>query len=64
MFKFERKITTRQIFDVLRFGKGIAGPTVDQFGDWRIKLNRFTAGRTIQVVVVVKQDYLIVITVI
>ncbi len=62
--KKERKITTRQIFDVLRSGKGIDGPKLDQFGDWRIKLSRFTAGRTVQVVVVIKKDYLIVITVI
>ena len=62
--KKERKITTRQIFDVLRSGKGIDGPKLDQFGDWRIKLKRFTAGRAVQVVVVVKKDCLIVITVI
>ncbi len=60
----ERKVTMRQVFDVLRSGKGIDGPSLDQYGDWRIKLSRYTAGRSVQVVVVVKKDYLEVITVI
>ena len=60
----ERKITIRQIFDVLRSGKSKDGPTQDKYGDWRIKLKRFSAGRTVQVVVVVKDDYLEVVTVI
>ncbi len=60
----ERKVSIRQIFDVLRLGKGISGPTQDKYGDWRIKLKRFSAGRSVQVVVVVKKDYLEVVTVI
>jgi hypothetical protein len=60
----ERKVTIRQILDVLRQGKGIDGPTLDKHGDWRIKLKRFSAGRTVQVVVVVKDSYLEVVTVI
>lgn len=60
----ERKVTSAQIFDVLRSGKGIDGPTLDKYGDWRIKLSRYTAGRTVQVVVVVKNDHIEVVTVI
>ena len=60
----ERNVTTRQMFDVLRNGKGIDGPKLDSYGDWRIKLKRFTAGRVVQVVVVVKKDYLEIVTVI
>ncbi len=60
----ERGVTIRQILDVLRHGKGIAGPILDQYGDWRIKLKRFSAGRNVQVVVVVRKDFLEVITVI
>jgi hypothetical protein len=60
----ERNVTTRQIFDVLRNGKGVSGPTLDKYGDWRIKLKRFSAGRMVQVVVVVKLDHLEVVTVI
>ena len=60
----QRKVTIRQILDVLRSGKGIDGPTLDQFGYWRIKLKRYSAGRIVQVVVVVKKDRLEVITVI
>src|SRR5260221_13421231 len=60
----ERKVTIRQIFDVLRHGKGIDGPTLDKYGDRRIKLKRFSAGRIVQVVVVVQKDHLEVVTVI
>ena len=60
----ERNVSIRQIFDVLRNGKGIDGSTLDKYGDWRIKLKRFSAGRSVQVVVVIKTDYLEVVTVI
>lgn len=60
----ERNVSTRQMFDVLRNGKGIDGPSKDKYGDWRIKLKHFTTGRIVQVVVVVQNDYLEVITVI
>jgi hypothetical protein len=60
----QRNVSIQQIFDVLRNGKGVDGPNLDQYGDLRIKLKRYSAGRTVQVVVVVKTDYLEVITVI
>ena len=59
----ERNITIQQVYDVLRNGKGIDGPTLDQYGCWRIKLRRFAAGQNVQVVVVVKEEHLEVITV-
>ncbi|MES2273707.1 MAG: DUF4258 domain-containing protein [Chlamydiota bacterium] len=60
----ERNITNRQIFDVLRRGKGIDGPNLDKHGEWRIKLKRYSAGRIVQVVVIVKKQHLEIITVI
>src|ERR1700733_14857042 len=54
----ERKVTIRQILDVLRHGKGVDGPNLDRYGDWRIKLKRFSAGRSVQVVIVVKSSHL------
>jgi len=60
----ERNVTVRQMFDVLRNGRGIDGPTLDKYGDWRVKLKRFAAGRMVQVVVVVKENHLEVVTVI
>ncbi|PIS01733.1 MAG: hypothetical protein COT84_00835 [Chlamydiae bacterium CG10_big_fil_rev_8_21_14_0_10_35_9] len=60
----ERNVSSRQIFDVLRNGKGIDGPKLDKYGDWRIKLKRFSAGRIVQVVIVVKSNHLEVVTVI
>ncbi len=60
----ERNVTIRQILDVLRHGRGVDGPNLDQYGDWRIKLKRYTAGRSVQVVVVVREEHLEVVTVI
>lgn len=60
----ERNVTSRQVFDVLRSGKGVDGPYLDHSGNWRIKLKRFTAGKSVQVVVEVAQDYLSIITII
>ena len=41
-----------------------ADPTLDTYGCWRIKLERYSAGRSIQVVVIVKKNHLEVVTVI
>lgn len=60
----ERNVSSRQILDVLRHGKGIDGPNLDKYGEWRIKLKRYSAGRVVQVVVVVKKLHLEVVTVI
>jgi len=60
----ERNISIQQIYDVLRNGKVVDGPSLDKYGCWRIKLQRFTAGRTVQVVIVVKEQHLEVVTVI
>lgn len=60
----ERKISVQQVYDVLKHGKGVDGPTLDTYCCWRIKLERYSAGRSIQVVVVVKKDHLEVVTVI
>jgi hypothetical protein len=60
----QRAASRRQVFDVLQHGKGIDGPTKDQYGDWRIKMKHYTCGRTVQVVVVFKEKYLVVVTVI
>ena len=62
--KKSRNITIRQILDVLRNGEGVSGPTIDKYGHWRIKLKRYTSGRTVQVVVVFKNDHIEVVTVI
>jgi hypothetical protein len=60
----ERKVSHWQILDVLRKGKGVDGPTKDKYGGWRIKMKYFSAGRIVQVVVVIKQKFLEVVTVI
>ena len=60
----ERNVCSRQMLDVLRNGKGVDGPWLDKYGDWRIKLKRYTAGRIVQVVVAVKTNHIEAITVI
>ena len=60
----ERKVSNWQVLDVLRKGKCVDGPTKDKYGDWRIKMKKFSAGRTVQVVVVIEQKHLEVVTVI
>ena len=57
-----RGITMRQILEVLRHGSVLTGPSLDEFGDWRLKLKRRVAGRRVQVVVAVKEDHLVVVT--
>ena len=58
----ERRITMRQVIEVLRQGKIVDGPAKDEWGDWRVKLQRRVAGRRVQVVVAVKEEYLDVVT--
>ena len=60
----ERKIGMRQVLDVLRHGDLVGKHRLDQYGDWRIKLKKLSAGRTVQVVVAVRDDRLTAITVI
>jgi hypothetical protein len=60
----ERKLNMRQIMETLRKGKATNPPELDQYGDWRIKLRRRVAGRRVQVVVAVKTDHVVLVTVI
>jgi hypothetical protein len=60
----QRKITMRQVLDVLRNGCGSGQPILDEWGDWRVKMRRKSAGRRVQVVVAVKERQLDLITVI
>jgi hypothetical protein len=60
----KRYISIQQVFDVLRQGKGVDDPCKDPSGCWRIKLERYSAGAKVQVVVAVYKKYLTVVTVI
>ncbi len=60
----ERKLNMRQVLETIRKGLPVGHPRLDEWGDWRIKLKRRAAGRTIQVVVAVKTDHFVVVTVI
>jgi hypothetical protein len=60
----ERTLTMRHALEVLRNGRAISGPTLDDYGDWRIKMTRKVAGRKVQVVVAVTEKNIVVVTVI
>lgn len=56
--------TMREILETLRKGEGIMKPTLDDYGDYRIKMRRVVAGKRIQVVVAVRETDFSVVTVI
>src|SRR4051794_20056634 len=41
----KRQISMRQVLDVLRNGEAASRPLLDQYGDWRIKVRKVSAGR-------------------
>lgn len=57
-----RKVNMRQVPETLR--EGSRNPTLDRYGDWRVKLGHVASGRRVQVVVAVKQDHIVLMTVI
>jgi len=54
----------RQMLEVIRNGEPNQDPTLDEYGDWRIRLVRKVAGRRVQVVVAVSESYISPVTVI
>lgn len=60
----QRGKTMRDILETVRKGEGVSGPVRDDYGDWRIKMRRFVAGRRVQVVVAVHMRDFSVVTVI
>ena len=49
----KRGIDMRSVLEVLRTGRAVGAPELDEYGDWRIKLRRRVAGRRVHVVVAV-----------
>jgi hypothetical protein len=60
----ERELNMRQVLETVRKGCPVGVPTLDQWEDWRIKLRRRVAGRRVQVVVALKEDHFVAVTVI
>lgn len=60
----ERDLNMRQVLETVRKGCPVGVPKLDQWGDWRIKLRRKVAGRRVQVVVALKADHFVAVTVI
>ena len=58
----QRGLNMRQVLETVREGEPIGKPTLDPYGDWRIKLKRIVAGRRVQVVVAVKADHIVLVT--
>jgi len=60
----QRGLGMIHVLEALRKGRAPLAPTLDVHGDWRIKIIRLVAGRQVQVIVTVKEDHLVVVTVI
>jgi hypothetical protein len=60
----KRGVNMRQVLETVRKGIPVGKPRLDQCGDWRVKLRRKAAGRTVQVVAAVKVDHFVAVTVI
>ena len=58
----ERGINVRLVMEVLRSGRAVGRPELDEFGDWRIHMRRKVAGQRINVVVAVCADHIECIT--
>ena len=54
--------TWRSVLDVLRHGRFVGSPELDEYGDWRIEMRRKVAGRRVHVVVAVGAGHLECIT--
>ena len=61
---WQRKVSMRQVLEVIKSGEVTDGPRLDEYGDWRIKIVRKVAGRRVQVVVAVSETYFTPVTVI
>jgi hypothetical protein len=60
----ERTLNMRMVLETIKKGTVVGAPRLDQWGDWRLKLRRKVAGRRVQIVVAVKTDHFVVVTVI
>jgi hypothetical protein len=60
----QRGLNMRLVLETIREGTATGQPRLDPYGDWRIKLKHTVAGRTVQVVIAVKIDHIVVVTVI
>ena len=58
----ETGIGMRQILEVLRNGKVIGQPELDQYGEYRIRMVRKVAGTRVVVVAAVCADHVVCIT--
>jgi len=59
-----RKLSMRHVLECIRTGDIVHGPSMDEGEDYRVKLCRYVAGRRVQVVLAVKDNRMVVVTVI
>ncbi len=59
-----RGVSIRQVLEAVKVGEVRKPPRKDEYGDWRVRFEKFVAGRTVRVVVAVKEDYAVLVTVI
>lgn len=59
----QRGKTMRDVIETLTKGTGVSGPTLDKYGDYRIKVRRLVCGKRTQLIVAVRESELTVITI-
>ena len=52
----ERQIVMRQVITTLLEGKVVLGPDIDEYGDWRCKVEKWSAGQRLTVVVAIAKS--------
>lgn len=60
----KRKLTMRQALDVLAQGEAAEIPCLDDYGDWRIRLKKVSAGRPVSLVVALHDNRVVAVTII
>ena len=58
----ERGIAMRLVLEVLKSGRSVGRPELDELGDWRIHMRRKVAGQRVNVIVAVCADHVECIT--
>jgi hypothetical protein len=60
----KRRLTMRQALDALRHGEPVGAPRLDEYGCWRVKLRKVSAGRPVSLVVALDEERVVVVTII
>jgi Domain of unknown function (DUF4258) len=52
----ERQIVMRQVLTALLEGQVVQGPDIDEYGDWRCKVEKWSTGQRVTVIVAITRS--------